>query len=126
MRDQGFEVGVHTWDHVLWQDFVMQRDAAWTERLLTLAWERHREIFGSAPLVHCAAGWQMNAHAFAFEDQLGFQYASDTRGTAPFRPRAGGRATRAATLWAPLALRKSSIACAGGNNTLSLRESTCH
>jgi peptidoglycan/xylan/chitin deacetylase (PgdA/CDA1 family) len=91
VRDRGFEVGVHTWDHVLWQDFVMHRDAAWTEKLLRLAFERHREIFGSDPAVHCAAGWQMNAHAFIFEDQFGFQYASDTRGTAPFRPRVEGR-----------------------------------
>jgi undecaprenyl phosphate-alpha-L-ara4FN deformylase len=89
VRDAGFEVGVHTWDHVLWQDFVMQRDAAWTERLMRLAWDRHQEIFGAPPATHGAAGWQMNAHAFALQDQLGWQYASDTRGQGPFRPRCG-------------------------------------
>jgi undecaprenyl phosphate-alpha-L-ara4FN deformylase len=30
-RDAGFECGIHTWDHVLWQDNVRGRDAAWTD-----------------------------------------------------------------------------------------------
>lgn len=94
VRDAGFEVGVHTWDHILWQDFVMNRDAAWTERLLRLAVDRHIEVFGSAPRVHCAAGWQMNAHAFALLERLGFTHASDTRGDAPYRPLVGGRPSR--------------------------------
>ena len=28
----GHECGLHTWDHVLWQDNVRHRDAAWTRR----------------------------------------------------------------------------------------------
>ena len=36
-RDAGFEVGVHCHDHVLWQDFVARRDAAWTRRQMELA-----------------------------------------------------------------------------------------
>lgn len=98
VRDAGFEVGVHTWDHILWQDFVMHRDAAWTERLLRLALDRHTEIFGTPPRVHCAAGWQMNAHAFALLEELGFTHASDTRGTAPYRPLLGGRPSRCVEL----------------------------
>jgi peptidoglycan/xylan/chitin deacetylase (PgdA/CDA1 family) len=90
VRDAGFEVGVHTWDHVLWQDFVLREGAAWTERLMRLAAERHAEVFGSAPVTHGAAGWQMNAHAFALEDAMGWRYASDTRGAGPFRPRTAG------------------------------------
>src|SRR5262249_47817674 len=37
--------------------------------------------------VHGAAGWQSNRYLPALEQQLGFRYASDTRGSAPFRPR---------------------------------------
>jgi peptidoglycan/xylan/chitin deacetylase (PgdA/CDA1 family) len=98
VRDAGFEVGVHTWDHILWQDFVMNRDAAWTERLMRLALDRHTEIFGSPPRVHCAAGWQMNAHAFALLEKLGFTHASDTRGHAPYRPLLAGRPSRCVEL----------------------------
>jgi len=91
LRDRGFEVGLHAFDHVLWQDRVRAWDPTRTERQMQLGFDRFGEIFGSAPAVHGAAGWQMNEAAFAVEEALGFGYASDTRGTAPFRPRIAGR-----------------------------------
>jgi peptidoglycan/xylan/chitin deacetylase (PgdA/CDA1 family) len=89
-RDAGCEVGVHCWDHVRWQDFVAGADAAWTERELDAACARFGEVFGAAPKVHGAAGWQTNAHALRNLDAHGFAYASDTRGSGPFLPRMGG------------------------------------
>lgn len=94
VRDAGFEVGVHCYDHIAWQDFVAARDEAWTARQMRLSVERFTQVFGLAPRVHGAAGWQMNAAAFALEEQLGFDYASDTRGTGPFLPRVEGRVGR--------------------------------
>ncbi|MBV9345382.1 MAG: 4-deoxy-4-formamido-L-arabinose-phosphoundecaprenol deformylase [Gammaproteobacteria bacterium] len=82
----GFEVGVHTWDHVRWQDHVAAADDAWTRRELTLARDQFAEVFGRMPQVHGAAGWQMNDYVPGLEAQLGFRYASDTRGTGPFLP----------------------------------------
>jgi undecaprenyl phosphate-alpha-L-ara4FN deformylase len=84
VRDAGFEVGIHCWDHVRWQDFVAQKDAAWTEREMLLATERFEEVFGEMPRTWGAAGWQTNAHAARFQER--FAYASDTRGTHPFQP----------------------------------------
>lgn len=75
----GFECGIHTWDHVVWQDNVRRRDAAWTKKQLQQSFDRFREIFGQAPKTHGAAGWQMNEHAFAQLDAFGFAYASDGR-----------------------------------------------
>jgi undecaprenyl phosphate-alpha-L-ara4FN deformylase len=86
VRDLGFEVGIHTWDHVKWQDGIGEGDANWTTWQMGLAAQRFREIFGDEPLVHGAAGWQMNVHAFRRTQSLGFLYASDTRGTHPFLP----------------------------------------
>ncbi|MDQ3025729.1 MAG: polysaccharide deacetylase family protein [Pseudomonadota bacterium] len=86
VRDAGFEVGIHTWDHVKWQDGVGDADARWTDAQMALATARFREIFGAAPEVHGAAGWQMNVHAYRRTQSLGFRYASDTRGTHPFIP----------------------------------------
>jgi peptidoglycan/xylan/chitin deacetylase (PgdA/CDA1 family) len=83
-RDAGFEVGVHCWDHVRWQDFVASRDAAWTHREMELACERFESVFGEIPATWGAAGWQTNAHAARFQER--FAYASDTRGTHPFLP----------------------------------------
>jgi len=94
VRDEGFEVGIHCYDHTYWQDFVSRRDPAWTRRQMLLAVERFREVFDAAPAVHGAAGWQMNETALALEQELGFLYASDTRGTAPFVPLLAGRRSR--------------------------------
>jgi undecaprenyl phosphate-alpha-L-ara4FN deformylase len=85
-RDAGFEVGIHCWDHIRWQDGVERAGALWTEREMQRAVARYTDIFGEAPHVHGAAGWQMNAHALRLTQRLGLAYASDCRGTHPFVP----------------------------------------
>ncbi|MEO8303580.1 MAG: polysaccharide deacetylase family protein [Betaproteobacteria bacterium] len=85
-RDAGFETGIHTWDHVRWQDGVAGADARWTLAEMQRACERYTEIFGTAPLTHGAAGWQMNIHALRLTQRLGFEYCSDGRGAHPFLP----------------------------------------
>lgn len=75
----GYECGVHSWDHVVWQDNVRTRDAAWTRRQLQQSIDRFREVFGHTPTTHGAAGWQMNEHAYALLDESGIAYASDGR-----------------------------------------------
>jgi peptidoglycan/xylan/chitin deacetylase (PgdA/CDA1 family) len=82
----GFEVGVHTHDHIKWQDGVAAASEPWTRRELTLALQEFVEVFGTSPAVHGAAGWQVNAFVPALERELGFRYASDTRGMCPFVP----------------------------------------
>lgn len=82
----GFEVGIHCYDHIRWQDYVANKDAEWTRRELQLAVDRYTEIFGEAPHAHAAAGWQMNRHALRLMQRFGFEYSSDTRGTHPFIP----------------------------------------
>jgi peptidoglycan/xylan/chitin deacetylase (PgdA/CDA1 family) len=82
----GFEVGVHTWDHVRWQDGVAGASEPWTRRELTRARDQFAEVFGYFPVVHGAAGWQMNAFVPRLQQELGFRYASDCRGSTPFLP----------------------------------------
>ena len=82
----GFEVGVHTYDHIKWQDGVASANEPWTRRELTLALDEFVEVFGRRPAVHGAAGWQVNAYVPGLEEELGFRYASDTRGVGPFIP----------------------------------------
>jgi len=86
VRDAGFETGVHTWDHVRWQDGVADADERWTRQEMERACNRFTEIFKEAPRVHGAAGWQMNRHAYRLTQRMGFDYCSDTRGTHPFIP----------------------------------------
>jgi len=43
-------------------------------------------VFGFLPQSHAAAGWQINAHGLALEQEYGLRYASDTRGGPPYFP----------------------------------------
>jgi undecaprenyl phosphate-alpha-L-ara4FN deformylase len=85
-RDDGFEVGVHAWDHVKWQDGLAGAGAEWTAAQMRLACNRFADVFKEPPRVHGAAGWQMNVHAMRLTQALGFDYCSDGRGTHPHWP----------------------------------------
>jgi peptidoglycan/xylan/chitin deacetylase (PgdA/CDA1 family) len=98
VRDTGFEVGLHTYDHVRWQDYVAQATAEWTRAEFERGLRAFERIFGSPPESHAAAGWQINAHALALEQEYGLRYASDTRGGPAFRPMVSGGASTCAQL----------------------------
>ncbi|UDG81936.1 polysaccharide deacetylase family protein [Candidatus Vallotia cooleyia] len=89
-RNAGFEVGIHTWDHVYWQDNVRTREREWTIAQMAQSQARFIEIFGNAACTHGAAGWQMNNYAFHQLDAWGIRYASDGRGYGPYRPTING------------------------------------
>lgn len=88
----GHETGIHTYDHVYWQDEVIKRDMTWTRTQMDKAREVYQDIFQCQAPTHGAAGWQMNRHAFLLEQEYGFRYASDCRGTQPFLPVIDGQA----------------------------------
>jgi undecaprenyl phosphate-alpha-L-ara4FN deformylase len=85
-RDEGFETGIHTWDHVKWQDGVQNANAEWTELEMQRACNRYADIYKVAPKTHGAAGWQMSLHALRATQKLGFDYCSDGRGQYPHFP----------------------------------------
>jgi undecaprenyl phosphate-alpha-L-ara4FN deformylase len=86
VHDAGFEVGLHTYDHVRWQDYVAKATAAWTRAEFERGLEAFERVFGFLPQSHAAAGWQINAHGLELEQEYGLRYASDTRGGPPFFP----------------------------------------
>jgi peptidoglycan/xylan/chitin deacetylase (PgdA/CDA1 family) len=86
VHDAGFEVGLHTFDHVRWQDYVAGATEAWTRIEFERGMSAFERVFGFFPKSHAAAGWQINAHALELEREYGLAYASDTRGYAPFWP----------------------------------------
>jgi undecaprenyl phosphate-alpha-L-ara4FN deformylase len=93
-QSAGHECGIHTWDHVVWQDHVRTRDAVWTRAQMAKSYQRFGDIFGTAPQTHGAAGWQMNAQAFQQIDDWGMAHASDGRGAAPYRLQIGEQTLR--------------------------------
>jgi undecaprenyl phosphate-alpha-L-ara4FN deformylase len=87
--DSGFEVGLHTYDHVRWQDYVADATAAWTRTEFERGLKAFERVFGFLPQSHAAAGWQINSHGLELEREYGLAYASDTRGGPPFFPLLG-------------------------------------
>jgi peptidoglycan/xylan/chitin deacetylase (PgdA/CDA1 family) len=87
VRDAGFEVGLHTYDHVRWQDTVARADEPWTRTEMERGIAAFERVFGAMPRSHAAAGWQINGHGLQLEKEYGFRYASDTRGGGAFLPR---------------------------------------
>jgi undecaprenyl phosphate-alpha-L-ara4FN deformylase len=85
--DAGFEVGLHTYDHVRWQDHVATATADWTRVEFERGIDAFTRVFGFPPPSHAAAGWQINDHGLELEQAFGLKYASDTRGGPAFFPR---------------------------------------
>jgi undecaprenyl phosphate-alpha-L-ara4FN deformylase len=94
VRDRGFEVGIHCYNHYRWQDHLKGMDLAAVRAEFALARDEFSRIFGTAALTAGAAGWQSNALSREVYDEAGLLYSSDTRGTSPFLPRIGGRVFR--------------------------------
>ncbi len=86
VHEGGFEVGLHTYDHVRWQDSVAEASAAWTRIEFERGMNAFKRVFGFFPESHAAAGWQVNETALQLERDYGLLYASDTRGHSPFWP----------------------------------------
>ncbi len=95
VRDAGFEVGIHSYNHYRWQDHLHRMDLEAVRAEFGAARAEFRRIFGSDASAAGAAGWQSNAVSREVYDEAGLLYASDTRGERPFFPRIGGRVFRA-------------------------------
>jgi undecaprenyl phosphate-alpha-L-ara4FN deformylase len=88
MRDlahAGFEVGVHGYDHVRWQDRLDEIGEGGIRGEIDDAFEAFRAVMGSSARGFGAPGWRTSAAALRALDALGLDYRSDTRGTAPYR-----------------------------------------
>ncbi len=94
VRDAGFEVGIHCFNHYRWQDYVQKMSLEEVAVEFEAAFAEFLRIFGQQALTAGAAGWQSNARSREVYDRAGLLYASDTRGTAPFFPRIDGKVFR--------------------------------
>lgn len=86
VRDAGSEIGLYGWDAIRWPHRVIPGDAAWVESALARACETFERVVGEPPRTHAAPGWHTSRHALRLTQRFGFEYASDTRGVAPFMP----------------------------------------
>jgi peptidoglycan/xylan/chitin deacetylase (PgdA/CDA1 family) len=94
VRDAGFEVGIHSYNHYRWQDYVQRMPLEDVRAEFSAARAEFLRIFGSEAQTAGAAGWQSNERSREVYDEAGLLYASDTRGGPAFFPRIGGRVFR--------------------------------
>jgi undecaprenyl phosphate-alpha-L-ara4FN deformylase len=94
VRDAGFEVGIHCYNHYRWQDHLHRMSLEQVRAEFAAARTEFRRIFGEDARTAGAAGWQSNAFSREVYDDAGLIYASDTRGVRPFFPRVGGKVFR--------------------------------
>ena len=91
VRAEGFEVGIHCYNHYRWQDYVQGMSLDEVDAEFGAALAEFRRIFGAGADTAGAAGWQSNARSREVYDGAGLLYASDTRGEFPFFPRIDGQ-----------------------------------
>ena len=91
LKAAGFEVAVHGYDHVLWQDHIDTLGEGGIRAELNDAFEAYRSIMAESPRAFAAPGWRTNGVALRALDEMGLNYRSDTRGRTPFRCMVDGR-----------------------------------
>jgi peptidoglycan/xylan/chitin deacetylase (PgdA/CDA1 family) len=94
VRDAGFEVAIHAYNHHRWQDHVQRMSLARVREEFIAARAEFLRIFGREANAAGAAGWQSNERSREVYDEAGLLYSSDTRGERPFFPRINGRVFR--------------------------------
>ena len=85
----GHEIGLHAWDHHLWQARIDRLDRAAIAEQLQKGVDALAGITGVRPACSAAAGWRCNEAALLEKEALGFAYNSDCRGESVFRPLVG-------------------------------------
>ncbi len=91
VRDAGFELGIHCYDHFEWQDYVVGMSLERTREEFQKAIDEFERVFQERPKTAGAPGWQATRHSLQVYDEAGFLYGSDTRGTHAFLPAVGER-----------------------------------
>ena len=94
VREAGFEVGIHCYNHYHWQDHLARLSREDVAAEFTAARNEFRRVFGVDAVTAGAAGWQSNGFSREAYDDAGLRYASDTRGITPYFPRIDGRVYR--------------------------------
>jgi len=91
IQKDGHEIGIHSWNHRLWQDALTSLQDEEIEMDYKLAVAKFTEIFGGPPSSTAAPAWLITPTALDIEEKYSFSFASDCRGLEPFYPVVGQR-----------------------------------
>jgi peptidoglycan/xylan/chitin deacetylase (PgdA/CDA1 family) len=90
LSDEGHEVGLHGWDHRLWQDRLNGLSERQIGEQYANAADAYTEAVGRRPEASAAPGWLATATSLRVQDALGLAYASDFRGRTAGFPKVNG------------------------------------
>jgi len=85
-QSAGHEVGLHAWDHHLWQARVDTMKREQIAEQIRLAMDELTRILDSPVLCSAAAGWKCTDDVLLEKNRYAFSYNSDCRGESIFRP----------------------------------------
>lgn len=102
IAEEGHELGIHGYNHVLWQDHLPEMSADQVAEEMERAAAGFERVMKSRPRAFAAPAWLCTPHSLQIEDEMKLDYASDTRGKSPFFPIMNG--TRYRTLQIPSTL----------------------
>ena len=88
--DEGHDCGLHSWDHVYFQDKLPKLSRSQIQGEFNKAMDLYEKITGQAPKACASPGWQVTPDSLSVQDELGFDYCSDVRGFCPFIPEMAG------------------------------------
>lgn len=89
--DDGHELGIHGYNHVLWQDHLLQMEEKQIREQFELGISAYEKIVGQKPKAFAAPAWLCFPLSLKMLDDYDFHYASDTRGWSPFYPSMSGQ-----------------------------------
>jgi len=88
----GHEVGLHAWDHVLWQDRLHRLTRPAIDAQLQRGIQAFGDIYGHPPRAFAGPAWFCTDDGFEALDAQGFDYLSIARGPEPpYYPRVRGK-----------------------------------
>ena len=88
--DEGHDCGIHSWDHVYFQDKLPKLSREQIHAEFSKAIDMYQKITGTLPKSCAAPGWQVTTESLSVQDELGFDFCSDVRGFCPFIPEMAG------------------------------------
>lgn len=91
VSDDGFECGVHSWNHYYWQNKLFKLSPEQVRAEFMKAYEALKELTGKKCATCGSPAWQVSEPYLEVEDELGLDYASDVRGSSAFNAEMGGR-----------------------------------
>ena len=87
--DEGHDCGIHSWDHVYWQDNLPTLTKEQIRAELERAFSQFEDYARFRPESCAAPGWQVTPESLSVQDSLRLKYCSDSRGFSPFIPEMG-------------------------------------